>query len=293
MKNRKAKLLGFLLLILAISFLGLTGCQDDDDDDDIGEHVMPWGFVLYDSGVEVARYYQGELEQDSEITVHAGEMSGHIAVYFIDQEGFDFNPVNNDDLNDGHHWLELTMQDTTVAKVWRHDQDTGEDWGFHAVGAAEGTTGLHIALVHEDHYGFIMPDDVWVPVTVSHESDGHGPPVGLVVKDEETGTVLVTATADNVTGQLTVPLNGQTDHLEVEFFDENDVYFNPEVPVHSLAGIIADTNIAEFVSEAGNGEHWVFLLNGLQNGNTTLELDLMHDDHVGWGVALPIPVVVQ
>jgi hypothetical protein len=282
-----------LVLLFSLSIYSIN-CSNDDDDEDIGEHIQPWGFVLYDSGVEVARYFQGELTDESEIHVHEGEMTGHIAVYFIDKDGNEYDPLEKDELNGGHHSLELTIDNTDVAEIWRHDQGEGEDWGFHVVGNEEGEAGLQLALVHEDHYGFVMPDDVWVPIHVEHGGGGeHGPPVGLVVKNEESGEVLAISTADSVDGQINVPLGDHTDHLEVEFFDANDVHFHPDVPVHSLAGAIADTTIAQFESHAGDGEPWSFWIHGLQAGDTTLELDLMHDDHIGWGAALAIPVHVE
>lgn len=279
-------------LVITVIF-SVVGCDDDDNnDEDIGEHIMPWGFVLYDSGVEVVRYFKGTYT--GEIEVHESGMTGHIAVHFLDADSVKFDPADEPGMNEGHHHLEITIQDTSIAGLYRHDQGGGEDWGFHITGEAVGQTGLHLSLRHEDHYGFQMPSDVWIPIHVEHESGGeHGPPVGLVVKEEDSGTILATATAATVTGEIIAPIGDHTDHLVVEFFDAENRYFQPGVPVHSLMGTVADSTIAQFESHADDGEPWSFWIIGEQAGQTTLELDLMHDDHIGWGDALPIPVIVQ
>ncbi len=167
----------FYLLLTAM----MTGifCSKDKGED-IGEHVMPWGFALYDSGVEVGRYFKGEFSANSGISISEGSQSGHISVWFLDQDSMEFNPQTTSSLNDAHHELELTVRDTSLASIFRHDQSNGEDWGFHVVGKSQGLTGLHIALVHEDHYGFIMPDSVWLPITVTEPQQG--PPLPLLDK---------------------------------------------------------------------------------------------------------------
>lgn len=285
-----------LILMLALTLVATTfiGCSDDDDDDDIGEHVTPWGFVLYDSGVEVARYFQGDLDPDSEIEVPEGGMTGQILVYWIDQDGDMFDPMQTPQLNEGHHHLEVTVQDEAIAGIFRHGgADETEDWEFHVTGQAEGETGLKIALLHHDHYGFKMPEEVWVPIHVHHsDDDTHGPPVGLIVKDEESGDVLVTATDASVQGTLTVAAGSNTDHLIVEFFDANDVHFQPDADHHSLTGEVAHPATAEFESHADDGEPWAFQINGLQAGSTTLVLTLMHESSIGFEAAV-IPIQVQ
>lgn len=288
----RIKFFRFLVIVLLVLSV-LTGCSDDDEGD-IGDHVTPWGFALYDSGVEVARYFQGQLSTNSLIEVPDDGMSGHILIHWIDADSVEFNPLNRPELNEGHHHLELIVQNENVAGIFRHEGvDEVEDWAFHITGLAEGTTGLHVALRHVDHYGFKMPDQVWVPIEIVHGSgENHGPPVGLVIMEESDGNVLVTVNASGVTGGLTVAAGNNTGHLEVEFFDSNGVHFQPDVPPHSLAGEVDHTALAEFESHAADGEPWTFQINGLQTGSTTLVLKLMHDQVVGYEAA-PITIHVQ
>ncbi len=104
------------------------------------------------------------------------------------------------------------------------------------------------------------------------------------------GTVLATATDLTSSGSLDVAKDSLTDHIEIEFYDDQNRYYQPEYPLHTLDFTVANSSIVQILPEAG--EPWVIRVKGLATGSTTVTFRLMVAG-VAEFVSFPINVNVQ
>ncbi len=144
----------FILSVLTISIA--TGCTNEESEH--SHHAEARGVVLYMNAVEIARLDSTILT--GKITIPANnQISNHIEVKFIaDDEDRDLFQPEGDD-----HSMKVTVTDTTVTKVYRHD-DAEAKWKFHLIGKTADTTDLIIQIFHVDHPDYTTP--VRIPVIV-------------------------------------------------------------------------------------------------------------------------------
>ncbi len=77
---------------------------------------------------------------------------------------------------------------------------------------------------------------------------------------------------------LKVPLNGMTEHYKIKFLDENNKLINPpEDKNKSLGWVIADTTKLSVFRH--DDDIWEFHLKGKKEGVTSIEFQILHDDH--------------
>jgi hypothetical protein len=226
--------------------------------------------VLYDSGIEVARILRG-ITTDTLITTEGG-MTSHLDVKFIDENEKIINAPDTE-----HHNLDWEIDDPTIAGIWQHEGEEGS-FEIHLEGLKEGETMIEFFVMHEGHADYRSGK---FPVRIDHKDENvHGAPVGLELIDEESGNTLVTVNNDNVSTSLSVAVNETTDHIEVEFFDSNNITFQPEVPPHSLLVESSDTGVLAITGQSEN-EPWAFKIEGKSVGSATITIKIMHDDVVG------------
>ncbi|MGD8307720.1 MAG: hypothetical protein PVF17_13765, partial [Ignavibacteria bacterium] len=149
---------------------------------------------------------------------------------------------------------------------------------------------IEFFVVHEGHNDFRSGQ---IPVRVEHDEDAHGEPIGIMLKDEESGDTLVTVNNQDitVTGSIEITAGDTTDHIEVVFFDESGNEFQPEVPDHSITVGSNNTNVAGITGQ-DPGEPFAFKVNGMIAGSTTLTIELLHEGTVE-DTFSGIPVNVQ
>lgn len=253
----------YILIFTVISFLFIS-CKDDDSNplNSQEDHYEAEGMVFYTSGIKLAEIFQG-VTTDT-LTAPAGGLGDHIDIKFYDGNKTVMDPPSDED-----HSLSWEISNTSLLSVFQHDGEEGS-FEFHLKGLAEGTTNIEFFIKHEDHNDFRSGK---IPVKIINEADAHGEPVGLVVKDEESDSTLVTVTGSAVSGSLTVSASDSTDHREVEFFDDNNVYFQPEVPPHSLNIVSSDENIFQ-ITGLSDDEPWAFKIKGIAKGTANLTLSL-------------------
>jgi hypothetical protein len=88
---------------------------------------------------------------------------------------------------------------------------------------------------------------------------------------------------------LEVPV-GLTPHWEVKFLDEDEQEIDPPTdPDKSFGWVIADTALVRLYRH--DGQEWEFHLEGHEEGKTTIEFRVMHNDHYDFHT-IPIPVRV-
>ncbi len=178
-------------------------------------------------------------------------------------------------------WL---ITNTSMLEIIR---DNPTDWAFHLKGLTNGTTSLELQVLHVGHVDVKTPK---IPVIIREDTTAYGEPIGLRLSYEDDGTVLSTATDLTSTGSLDVQKDSLTDHIEIEFYDDLNRYFQPEYPLHTLDFTVANPTIVQILPEAG--EPWVIRVKGLTTGSTTVTFKLMVSG-VAEFVSFPINVNVQ
>lgn len=131
--------LSFILLLAAI----LTGCKNSAATEEEHED-FPVGIVLKMNGEEIVRYENGSAS--GSIEVAEGEETALISIYFLAEDGDEFQP------DEPEHSLSWVIEDESVAEVERHAEDG--KWSFHVVGLASGSTTVTFQLLHGDHSDF-------------------------------------------------------------------------------------------------------------------------------------------
>ena len=257
-----------LILSLVTILLFTTSCEEDPIAPQ-EEHVEAVGMVFYSSGAEIARTYAGETE--SKFFVPVGGLSDHIDIKFINEDGDEFT-VDEEDTQT----LAWEFDDPTIADIWQHEGEEGA-FEFHLQGLIVGETNIEFFVMHNDHSDFRSGK---IPVKVANNDSSYGVPIGLEVSDEESGNILASINNTQVVGQLNVNNSDTTNHLEVEFFDAQNIHFQPAVPPHSLLVEVADESIIG-IAGLEEDEPWAFKLVGLKTGSTSITIKIIHDGNVG------------
>ena len=141
-------------LLLAVLTLTLTtGCNNpaSSDADDNHEHEHAVGAVLMMNGGEIVRIEEGVV-QSGNIEVAEGEETSLITIYFLDEDGDEFQPDEPD------YSLRWDQIDESIAEIEQHSQDG--KWGFHIHGLASDSTNVRFRLWHngESHSDYETPE---------------------------------------------------------------------------------------------------------------------------------------
>jgi len=275
----------FILLLLVIT---TTSCSDETDPViPPTEHFEPEGWVIRDATTKpILVVWQGVIQTTWNSTAvpdtlyaPLNALSDHYTVKFLDINKNIINPPTDADHEFG--WL---ITNTSMLEIIR---DNPTDWAFHLKGLTNGTTKLELQVLHLGHVDVKTPK---IPVIIREDTTAFGEPIGLRLSYEDDGTVLATATELTSAGSLDVQKDSLTDHIEVEFYDVLNRYFQPEYPLHTLDYTIANPAIVQILPESG--EPWVIRVKGLATGSTTVTFKLMVSG-VAEFVSFPINVNVQ
>lgn len=125
------------------------------------------------------------------------------------------------------------------------------------------------------------------------DDDDHLDPVGVAVVSGNTD--LVTITGFDVRGAIFVEEGGQTDPVDILFFDNRGDRFTPQEADEWLRVTVTSAPFAEWVPDAPGAFSGVF--RGVTAGSTTVRFELMHGpvgsatSHVDFGTpGAPITV---
>lgn len=279
----------FYLIIISIFGLMLLNSCSDETDPIIppSEHFEPEGWVLRDATTKpILVVWQGIIQtswNSSPVpdTLYAplNALSDHYTVKFLDKDKNIITPPTDADHQFG--WLITDPAKLTIIR------DNPTDWAFHLKGLLTGKTTLELQVLHVGHVDVKTPK---IPVIIKEDTTAYGEPVGLRLSYEEDGSVIATATETSSSGSLVVKKDSLTDHIEIEFFDDQNRFFQPEYPLHTLGFSVANPTIAEVLPEAG--EPWVIRVKGLATGSTTVTFKLLVSGVVEF-VSFPINVTVE
>lgn len=256
----------FLSLIFVLILI--TSCNEEPIAPQ-EEHIQAKGMVFYSSGIEVARIETGKTNDT--LTAPVGGLSDHIEIKFIGEDELEFSPAE-----DAPQSLAWEIENPSIADIWQHEGEEGA-FEFHLEGLLVGETSIEFFAMHNDHSDFRSGN---IPVKITNIDSSFGKPIGLEISDEDSGSKLVSITNTTVIGELNVSKTDTTNHLEVNFFDSYNRFFQPASPPHTLRIDIDDSSVVEITGQ-DDAEPWAFKIIGLKTGSTTITLNILHDGNVG------------
>lgn len=239
----------------------------------VEEEFEAEGLVIIESGFRFFRYFKGEIDSGegrAEVLEAPIGMTPHWRIMFLDENGDEIDPPDDPEFTFG--W---TIADPDILEVVQDEGDEGS-FEFHLRGLHEGETTIVLKVEHDGHTDFSTQP---IPVHVESQEGQHEEPVGVRLKEEDSGELLTQAPLKgegSATEALTVAAGDTTDHIATVFFDEHDVEFQPEAPDHTLGIAVADTSLLGFDPPAAP-EYWAFRLIGKKAGTTTIALSILHD----------------
>ncbi len=255
-----------LIYLVLATLLIISACSDDDPLTAEEDHFEAIGMYFSTSGIEIARILRGETTDTLEAPV--GGLSDHTEIMFFNEDEELVDPPSDEEKS-----LSWEIEDESIVEVYQHEGEEG-GYEFHLRGLKEGVTAIEFFVLHEGHNDYRSGQ---IPVKVINDEDSHDKPVGFKLIDEESETVLASVNADgSVTGSLSIGIGETTDHIEVEFFDENGVEFKPAAPPHGLFIESSDTSIVTITGEEED-EPWAFKLSGVSSGTSTITIGITHD----------------
>ncbi len=276
-----------ILLFTIILLPVFTSCSDETDPViPPSEHFEPEGWVVRDATTKpILVVWQGIIQTSWNSTsvpdtlyAPLNALSDHFTVKFLDINKNIINPPTDADHQFG--WLITDPSKLSII------QDSPADWAFHLKGLTIGTSTIELQVLHLGHVDVKTPK---IPVIVREDTTAYGDPIGLRLSYED-GTVISTASGTTSTGSVDVEKDSLTDHIEIEFYDDQNRYYQPEYPLHTLDFTIANPSIIQVLPEAG--EPWVIRVKGLSTGSTTVTFRLMVAGSAEF-VSFPINVNVQ
>lgn len=276
-----------ILLFTIILLPVFTSCSDETDPViPPSEHFEPEGWVVRDATTKpILVVWQGIIQTSWNSTsvpdtlyAPLNALSDHFTVKFLDINKNIINPPTDADHQFG--WLITDPSKLSII------QDSPADWAFHLKGLTIGTSTIELQVLHLGHVDVKTPK---IPVIVREDTTAYGDPIGLRLSYED-GTVIATASGTTSTGSVDVEKDSLTDRIEIEFYDDQNRYYQPEYPLHTLDFTIANPSIIQVLPEAG--EPWVIRVKGLSTGSTTVTFRLMVAGSAEF-VSFPINVNVQ
>ncbi len=143
----------YLYTILILSSFAITACSNSVSSENHEEEAA--GFRLKLNGDVIVEKLP-ETNLTGTINLEVGEETALISIYFISEDGDEFQPEGDE------HSLKATLEPEGIAEFEQHDEDG--KWRFHLHGQAEGATTLNLQLFHGTHSDY---NATGVPVTVT------------------------------------------------------------------------------------------------------------------------------
>jgi hypothetical protein len=276
---------GLLYILLAASLtIFYTGCSDESTDPaPVGEHFEPLGWMIVDATSKpVLVVWMGTIQTDWEgialqdtLIAPLGSLSPHYSVKFLNESKQIIAAPT-----DANHSLAFAIGDTSKLGTVQ------EGWSFHLRGKKEGNTTIEFQVYHVGH---IDARTGLIPVVIRLDEASEQEAVGARVAYEENDSTVAQTNGSTVTGSLNLKVSEQTDHIEVEFVDDEGHTFQPPVPPHSLSITVANPSLAEIEYEAE--EPWVFRATGKAAGSTTFTVHIVVDGESEFtSAAIPLTV---
>lgn len=267
-----------IIIIISIFF---TGCKEDSNPTTPQTpHFEAEGLVIQDVTKKIFfAVYQGQILKEfngirlqDTLVAPLNALSDHYDVKFLnDKKEIISAPTDKD------HTFGFSIDDKSVLDIYQH---TVGEFAFHLKGLKIGKTNIVLMINHLGHADFKTPK---IPVKVILDTTKHGEPIGVLLSYEESGQLIANATLSNSTGTISVKLNDTTDHIKIQFYDANNIKFQPDPSIHSFDIVFDDATVSSFIKEAD--EPWVCRFIGKKVGTTYLTLKLKHQNEVKYTFA--------
>ncbi|MEX0610008.1 MAG: hypothetical protein WD016_07385 [Balneolaceae bacterium] len=128
-----------VLLISVAAACSNSASSEDDHDEDFD------GFRLKMNGTTIVEQLP-EQSLTGEIELAPGEETDLITVYFLNHDGDEFQPQDNE------YSLGYEFDDEGIVEFEQHAEDGR--WSFHLHAEAKGVTDMHIKVMHGGHDDF-------------------------------------------------------------------------------------------------------------------------------------------
>jgi hypothetical protein len=257
----------YFKIFLFISILLLTvSCSKDTETITQATHFEAIGTAITDaSGAIKVKILRG-VTTDT-LFAPLGARSEAMFIKFYDNNENIIQPPTDKD-----KYLGYEIGDPSLAKVYQHE---GEEGGYelHLDGLKEGKTTIQFFIMHNGHADYRSG---LIPLVVKNIENTYGEPVSVVIKDEETDSVLATCDlTGNNSGSINLAVNQTTDHMVVYFRDSEWREFQPSIAEHTVEFVLDNTTIANVTGLIIN-EPYAFKLQGKAIGSTKLAIKLKH-----------------
>lgn len=132
------------IFAITIGLLVLSACSNSTGSED-DEHDFPEGLrIKLNGAVVVEQLPDQDLTGEFELT--PGEETDLITVYFLDHDGEEFQP------DEDEYSLGYEFDDLGIVEFEQHEEDG--KWSFHLLAESEGITNMQIMLMHGGHSDF-------------------------------------------------------------------------------------------------------------------------------------------
>lgn len=260
----------YVLFVLLVSFVLFISCDESDPLIPPSEHFEPEGWIVSDAtGKLILVVWQGVLQSSWNSipvpdTLYAplNTISDHFTVKFLDINKNIINPPTDNDYQFG-----CLITDTSKVRFVR---DAPTDWAFHLDGNVLGSTTLELQVLHFGHVDVKTPK---IPVIIRQAITVHSENPGSRLCYEKDGKLIATATEINSTGSIDIKKDSTTDHIEIEFSDNQNLFILPEYPLHSLDIFVANPAMVHIISEPS--KPCVLRIKGVASGSKKVNTKLL------------------
>lgn len=148
------KVFGFVLAVFSLSFL--ISCSEEDPTEPQDEHFHADGIILYLNGLQEIKIFRNQfISAKNKIELLNGEITGFYDIKFLDENGNEFDPPEDEDFT-----LDWEVTDNNIIDI---EKISGGEWSFRIDAKNPGSTDFKLMVKHIDHNGFISPQ---IPVEV-------------------------------------------------------------------------------------------------------------------------------
>ncbi len=259
----------FILALIILSMF-ISSCKENSNPTEPQTpHFEAEGLIIQDATKKIIfAVFQGNILKDfggnkllDTLIAPLNVLSDHYSVKFLDANKNIINPPTDND-----HSFGYDITDKTMLQII---QDDPKDYAFHLKGLKLGVTTIELRVNHNGHPDFKTPK---IPVKVIVDTTRHGEPVGVILSYEENGVELVNASDKSFNKNVVIPKD-TTEHIKIEFYDENGKKFQPEYPLHNFTIEILDNTLVSYIKEAD--EPLVLRFIGKKLGQTQFKLKLL------------------
>jgi len=255
-----------LILILTLT-LFISSCSEDSQINNTSEHFEAEGTLFLDgSRAPYLQIFRGTIDPafKTRFTAPLNNLSDAFIVKFLSPEKKELNPPTSSSIK-----LTWKIDDASFVEVYQHEGEEG-GYEFHLRGKKTGTTFIEFYLTHGDHSDYRSGK---IPVEVQRDSTTIENPT-ILFNNEETEEELASEKSDGtVMGELNATAGETTDHIEIEFMNEDGTKPKLDASIFSISITSSDTTVATIIPPSVD-EPFAFNIKGNKVGTAKITVIL-------------------